>query len=817
MKRFALYALFAAFAANCFAQNYSVDKQGLLRDSAGNECTFFGFNYCMPFAHGYRMHQRLDIDPKAAIDRDVYHMARLGANAFRVHVWDVEISDEMGNLLENDHLDLLDYTIAKFAERGVKTLITGIAFWGNGWPEPDDRSLPGFSNQTSKGEATWNKPTVDAHERYLTQLMLHRNPYTGYTYATDPNIVAVEVNNEPSQTDPERAKELTAYVNRMAKAIRKTGCRKPILYNVAENATMIESYLAANIDGVTFQWYPSGLVSGHARTENFLPLVEHYRIPFVDKKGFDNKARFVYEFDAADIFGSYMYPAMARSFREAGFQWATMFAYDPFAIASINTDYNTHYLNIAFTPQKAISYRIAAEAFRHLPRKATFGDFPANSTFENFTVDYRHNLSLLNCDTIFAYSNSTDVAPKNADKLAQIAGCGSSPVVQYDGNGAYFLDKICDGGWRLEVYPDAMLVDNPFRTHNSEQRTVAVIKNTTHTMRIALPDIAPHCRLVTKQGETEIARDSFAVTPGVYLILNHGIDLKSSDKIGHFGLFETFDLPTNCDKIYLTNEAAKSWNIDQQTVEIHAIAPEKIDSIVLMGGMKWGKPCRTAFVQTDATTWRANIEKSALQSGIFEYNIAVFADGKIRTFPDDCAGLPTDWNYIGLNTYKTIVGKHTAFNAQNDHDEAEIIWRQGIRIDYTPDAIRLSAGDGYEQNAGLQIDVCRHDLTGCQSITLTANTSDEAKISLVLTDKDGRYFVAHQKLTRMMTDISNEITVALDDFEPCAALQTRAAYPWFAFEPTNAAPNEKPVASNLTSVVVLLENGTIDIKQIEFN
>lgn len=816
MKDFAPLFLLAAFAVNSFAQTYSVDKQGVLRDSTGHECAFFGFNYCMPFAHGYRMHQRLGIDPKAAIDRDVYHMARIGANAFRVHVWDVEISDETGNLLENEHLDLLDYTIAKCAERGIKTVITGIAFWGNGWPEPDDKSLPGFSNQTPKNEATWNKATVDAHERYLTQLMLHRNPYTGHAYATDPNIVAVEVNNEPSQTDPKRAKELTAYVNRMAKAIRKTGCRKPILYNVAENASMIDSYLAASIDGVTFQWYPSGLVGGHERTENFLPLVEHYRIPFADRKGMAGKARFIYEFDAADIFGSYMYPAMARSLRESGFQWATMFAYDPFAIADINTDYNTHYLNIAFTPQKAISYRIAAEAFRQLPRGTTFGDFPANSTFENFAVDGRNNLSLLNCDTIFAYSNSTAATPKNAESLKQIAGCGSSPIVRYEGSGAYFLDKISDGVWRLEVYPDAMLTDNPFRTHNSERRTVAVIKNDTHAMHLALPDLGGDCILKSATSETEISCDSFAVAPGVYLLQSKAVDAKIPDKIGCFGIFETFEMPTNCDKIHLTNHAAESWSLREQKIDIQAISPQKIDSILLIGHIKFGRPITVKFTQKDAINWSAQIPAEALATGIFEYNIAIFADGEIRTFPDDCAGLPTDWNYTGLEAYKTIVGKHTVFNAESDIDKAELIWRKGIHIDYAPDAIRLSGDDGYKRNAGIQIDVCRHDLANCQSLTLTANTGNEAKIRLVLTDKDGRYFAATQKLTRMMTDISNEINIDLDDFKPCAAIQTREAYPWFAFEPTTVESDGKPAASNLTSVIVLLDDGDIDIKRIEF-
>ena len=43
------------------------------------------------------------VDRKTAIDRDVYHMARLGLNAYRIHIWDVEISDAEGNLLENEH------------------------------------------------------------------------------------------------------------------------------------------------------------------------------------------------------------------------------------------------------------------------------------------------------------------------------------------------------------------------------------------------------------------------------------------------------------------------------------------------------------------------------------------------------------------------------------------------------------------------------------------------------------------------------------------------------------------------------------------
>ena len=84
-------------------------------------------------------------------------------------------------------------------------------------------------------------------------------------------------------------------------------------------------------------------------------LFDHYKIPFGDTiPAFKNKAKMVYEFDAGDVYESYMYPAMARSFRSAGFQWATQFAYDPLATAYANTEYQTHYLNYAYTPSKAI-------------------------------------------------------------------------------------------------------------------------------------------------------------------------------------------------------------------------------------------------------------------------------------------------------------------------------------------------------------------------------------------------------------------------------------------------------------------------------
>src|SRR5688500_8115569 len=104
----------------------------------------------------------------------------------------------------------------------------------------------------------------------------------------------------------------------------------------------------------------------------------------------------VYEFDAGDVLESYMYPAMARSFRTAGFQWATQFAYDPLATAYSNTEYQTHYLNLAYTPAKAISLLIASRVFHDVPRLKGYGSFPHDTIFDAFRLSHYHSLSEMN-------------------------------------------------------------------------------------------------------------------------------------------------------------------------------------------------------------------------------------------------------------------------------------------------------------------------------------------------------------------------------------------------------------------------------------
>src|SRR5690606_24411256 len=164
----------------------------------------------------------------------------------------------------------------------------------------------------------------------------------------------------------------------------------------------------------------------------------------------------VYEFDSADQRTGYMYPAMARAFRAGGVQFAAMFAYDMLATASRNLGWQTHYLNLVYTPRKAMSAVIAAEAMRRLPAGESYGAYPHNTRFGPFRVSYEEDLAEMATPDAFLYAGSTRTMPPDPARLERVAGYGASPVVEYEGLGVYFLDRVRAGVWRLEVYPDAV-------------------------------------------------------------------------------------------------------------------------------------------------------------------------------------------------------------------------------------------------------------------------------------------------------------------------------------------------------------------------
>ncbi|MEP6794600.1 MAG: cellulase family glycosylhydrolase [Saprospiraceae bacterium] len=635
-----------------------VDNDGIMhwsRDSS--EVTGFGENYTVPFAYGFRAAKRMGIDIKAAIDQDVYQFARLGFDLFRVHVWDCEISDTLGNLLDNEHLELFDYLLWKLKEKGINAVITPIAYWGNGWPEKDEPT-PGFSTKYGKGNCLTNPDAIKAQEKYLYQFVNHINRYTGIAYKNDPQILAFEICNEPHHRGA--ATEVTAFVRKMKDAIQSSGCTKPILYNVSHAINYAQDYFDAGIDGGTFQWYPTGLGFQKELGGNMLPNVDKYVIPFDDVLKKNHAARFVYEFDAADMATSYMYPAMARSLRAAGMQMATHFAWDPTYTAPYNTEYNTHFMNLFYAPQKALSLMICGEIFRTIPLYTDFGVYPDNTSFGPFKVSYEENLAEMVTEEKFIYTNNTTSKPPAPEKLELIAGYGNSPLVEYNGTGAYFFDKLGDGIWKLELMPDAVIVDNLFG-RNSLDKTRAVVRYNRRRMKINLPEYAAGFSIESVDWRDSIlyreTKDGIVnLKPGIYLLKSpkyqedDSIVLESKKQIA---LDEYFaPVPGVSDSVFANHDYTGYWKKGKDhPVSITIAASQKPKEVLLQIVL----PVEDLYKSFEMKEVRPFVYESAIPSKyyhpseyIYQYYFEIQLDSSTYFYPGR-SSLPPEkkkvWNW----------------------------------------------------------------------------------------------------------------------------------------------------------------------------
>ncbi|WP_185283086.1 cellulase family glycosylhydrolase [Hymenobacter sp. NBH84] len=804
-----------------------VDKQGVLRWQKGKqEVALFGVNYTTPFAYSYRAHRRLDVSPEQAIEQDVYHLARLGVDAFRVHVWDVEITDTVGNLLENEHLRLLDFLVARLKERGIKIILTPIAYWGNGYPERDT-AMTGFSSIYDKGQAYTNPRAIAAQERYLTQFLNHRNTYTKQLNRQDPDIIAFEVCNEPRYHEP--AAQVTAFADRMAAAIRNTGCRKPVFYNIAENPQVHEAILNAKVDGLTYQWYPEGLVSGHTLRGNFLPYVDQYPIPYRQDKRFTSNAKMVYEFESADILQPIMYPAMARSFRGAGFQWATQFAYDPLAIAYANTEYQTHYLNLAYTPSKALSLLIAGQVFRQVRRGQATPAYPTDSTFGAFRISYREQLSEMNTPEAFYYTSTTRTEPRKPAALRHVAGVGSSPVVGYGGTGAYFLDQLAPGVWRLEVMPDAVQVDDPF-AQASLRRTVTRIEWNTQPLRISLADLGQQFTVrglnEGNAAQAQAANGAVAVRPGVYLLAasqQKTTAWTSQTRLGTLRLGEfVAPAPTVAGlqvvhKVYPQVAAGQPLRL---TANVVGLAPT--DSVLLVAQHYYGRTQTIPMQRGAYPLFEAIVPADLLYPGQLRYWVVVKQGSKTTTFPGNVAGSPRQWDYAHPEHWETAIVPAAAplplFTAATDYDQVELgRIGEGSYADYVTSpatgalAVRLFGKPQTEAGAADnrpamslrayftdKVQGRHQDLLNSKELLLTGQASQAGTvIQVVLVTKDAAAYAA----TITLGTNHQTVRVPLTSFRPAPLLLSPRPYP--SFLPLTFQPATQPPALRLADAEVL--------------
>ena len=646
-----------------------LDEQGVIRwRDDQKEVSLFGANYVLPTAYDYRAAGYLHADRRRMIDEDMAQFARMGWDGLRLTFWgDWEASDSAGNVIANDHLDLLDYLIARARERGIYMLFSPIQLYGANWPDAlGDSTDSGFGRHFGKARMGTDPAAIAAQMTYLRQILEHVNPYTRVALKDEPAILFIELVNEPWH-HPEDLEGSIRYIDALTDAVRRTGCTKLVFYNVSQDFRIGEAIRRSKAQGVTFGWYPTGLNAGHELVGNYLRGTDAY--PDMLRPELARLPRIVYEFDSPDLRTGTMYPAMARTFRAVGAQFAAMFAYDMLRTASRNLGWQTHYLSLVYTPRKAMSAIIAAEAMRRLPRMRSYGSYPQNTHFGDFHVSPDSNLSELVARDALLYAGSTRATPPDRAALRRIAGYGSSSTVTYEGEGIYFLDKVRPGLWRLEVYPDAVPVRDPFEPPSPDKVVTRAISRA-WPMTVALPDLGTDFTvrpIMAGNPRTErAAAGAFIVTPGVYVLSAAGpVDVATLPAtVGEVGFAEYHPPPPDTLPISVQALAAPQY-LAGRDVELRA---RVVDDTPPDSGFLFIRPVAGGVYRgftmhpAGGYLYAATVPAAALREGggAHEFVITLFHRDSGLTFPEGLYRKPTDWDYYGRRSWRfDVVGPRT--------------------------------------------------------------------------------------------------------------------------------------------------------------
>jgi hypothetical protein len=667
--RFVIFALWLAamplHAANARSSEDAAAIRPVYLDSAGiirwgdskEEVRLFGANYCIMSGSDYRMAGLVSNDRKAMIDEDLAQFARMGWTALRLCSWgDWENADRAGNLIVNEHVDLLDYVIAKARERGIYILLTPIHTYDPAFADQvkNPPSNTGFSRYFTREEMGTNRESIAAQANYIKQLLEHVNPYTHTSIKDEPSILFVEMINEPVH-HPEDIAGSIAYINTLVSAVRNTGCKKLTFFNVSQDFAIAPAIHTSAVDGVSFGWYPSGLVAGHTLRGNFLQAVDAY--PDMLRADLSGRPRIVYEFDSADLLTGYLYPAMARTYRSVGAQFAAMFAYDMLQTAPFNLGWQTHYLNLVHTPRKAVSAVIAAEVMRRLPAYQSYGRYPDNLKFGDFRVSYDADSSELNADDVFMNAGATDSAPRTPRALKRIVGFDSSGAVDYEGSGAYFLDKVKDGVWRLEVYPDEALVRDPFEQPRPD-KIVSRLLYRSWPMTVHLSDLGGRffATPINVPGDKPAAARRaagarFMVEPGVWLLSEkeHVASAALPAFIGRVGFNEyhvnkRISYPDSVLPLTANEFPADGAVVIRARAATDAL-PDELKLWIRPAGMR-GFESPIPMQRLRGNDYVAVREAGVLPPGLYEYAISLKRGNRAMSFPGAVPQEPGEWPFL---------------------------------------------------------------------------------------------------------------------------------------------------------------------------
>lgn len=179
-------------------------KGGHLYERTGKRVRLLGVNFvwdaCFP--------------DKAEAPIIAKRLRKLGVNLVRMHNMDIgaapkgifDPADPEGRRLDADQLDRFDYLVAQLKEQGIYVDLNLWVGRNFGKVGPVKNQI-GALNTAGKSSLYFYPPFQEYFREFARDLLTHKNPYTGLTYAEDPIVAFVEIINELSliYVNPRRA------------------------------------------------------------------------------------------------------------------------------------------------------------------------------------------------------------------------------------------------------------------------------------------------------------------------------------------------------------------------------------------------------------------------------------------------------------------------------------------------------------------------------------------------------------------------------------------------------------------------------------
>jgi hypothetical protein len=372
-------------------------------------------------------------------------------------------------------------------------------------------------------------------------------------------------------------------------------------------------------------------------------------------------------------------------------------------------------------------------------------------------------------------------------------------VITYGGTGAYFLDKLDNGVWRLEVMPDIIAIRDPFERPAPEKEVTRVAWQN-NPMQITLPDFGGDFDIRGVNDGNTLATlsfgDKFQIYPGTYLLTGKGRQYSGSkNHPGVIGLSE-FVAPQPIGASMVVKHEPIEIVSAGISLKIHAtIAGIDSGKVTLQINRLGGQLKSIPMVRSSGADYVADVPADLVVPGLLNYRIILQKGNEYAVFPGNFKGNPFAWNNYQNETWKTYVAavnsKIELYNPTNDKTiRTYPVWRRGFVIDYrTGDKpgqliLRLATAEIPEdQIVGFQFTVIEKlknrisELDVYDRLLIRARTGNEqpvnAKVSL--TDHNAFTFSAPFILTSNFQDI----IVPLNKMNPGEELLLPRPYPGF--------------------------------------